>query len=122
MEDNTEIKAEESRLIHGRKMSSGAMDEEEGKQFTVENLNKEVSRSWQSTKKAGELLNLTYQKVKSVREDLKRFIENMDEQWVEKKINEWAKDRLAEDVQADIREAEKREVERFKDMQENLDI
>jgi uncharacterized coiled-coil protein SlyX len=51
----------------------------EGKQFTVENLNREVSRSWQSTKKAGELLNLTYAKVKSVRDDLRRFIENMDE-------------------------------------------
>lgn len=55
------------------------MMQQEGKNYSVENLNIEVSKSWQSTKKAGDLLNFTYQKVKSVRSDLRKFIENMDE-------------------------------------------
>lgn len=76
--------------------------------------------SWQSTKKAGELLNLTYAKVKSVKNDLRRFIENMDEEWVEKKINEWAKERLSEDVQKDISNAEMKEMQRFKEMDNEI--
>lgn len=88
---------------------------EEGKQFSIENLNEEVSKSWQNTRQAGQQLNEAYLQVKSVHEDLRLFIEGLDEQWVDKQINEWAKDRLIEDVQSGLVQKDLIGVTNFKD-------
>ena len=48
--------------------------------------------------RAGAILNSTFTEIKGIHLELRNFIENLDEKWVEKNLLEWTEEKLAKEM------------------------
>lgn len=64
--------------------------------FSLENLHHVES----ATQEAGKMLNSTFHQIKEVHAELRNFIQNLDEKWVEKCLLEWTEQKLAAETKS----------------------
>jgi len=52
--------------------------------------------------RAGSILNSTFTEIKGIHLELRNFIENLDEKWVEKNLLEWTEEKLANEMNLNL--------------------
>ena len=85
----------------------------ENEQFSMKNLNKEVTQSYKRTKQAGENLNSLYSKIKNVHAGINEFIEALPEDHLTQETNSFAFD-CYKQATVDMIEREKQSLDLLK--------
>lgn len=66
--------------------------------FSVDSLNSISLQVNSATEQAGNILNSTFGEIKSIHQQVRKFIENLEEKWTEKSLLEWTEQKLTADV------------------------
>jgi hypothetical protein len=76
--------------------------------FSMDSLSFNSRYVKSATQTAGNILKATYADIKSVHLEVKKFIENLDEKWVEKYIMDWTEQKLAAEIKASLKSQPKK--------------